>query len=325
MELRQLRYFLAVAEHRHFTRAARSLYVSQPALSQQVRALELELGTPLFDRLGRQVELTAAGRILVEHARAVLREIENARAAVDDVRGAIRGEIVIAAIQTANVGFLVDVIARFRGQHPGVVIRAREERTDAIPALLHSGEAQLGLTYLPTAEPDGLESRELFVEELVLVVPADDGRAGTTMPTRALQDLPLVVPPGGYCLRGGVDAALAEAGARQRVVAEITAIEAICAAVRARIGYAVLPAGYIVPRAAREQLGIARLTDPTPRRTVGVVHSKARHLCASSRAFLQELERAAARLPVEAISVPRAARDATTGRTGRRLTRQALA
>lgn len=94
-------------------------------------------------------------------------------------------------------------------------------------------EAQLGVTYVGAEESDGLETRELHVEELVLVLPMDDARAGTSLRTRALQDLPLVVPPGGYCLRGGVDAALAEAGARQHVVAEITAIEAICAAVRA--------------------------------------------------------------------------------------------
>lgn len=289
MEFRQLRYFLAVADHGHFTRAAQAQFVSQPALSQQIQALERELGVPLFDRLGRRVELTAAGRVLRDHARAVLREVENARAAVDDVRGAVRAEIVIAAIQTANVSFLVDVIAKFRQTHPGVVVRVREERTPAISELLLTGEAQLGLTYLPVMEPNSLEARELFVEELVLVIPADDVRAGTTMRTRELQELPLVVPPGGYCLRGGVDSALAEAGARQHVVAEITTIEGICAAVRAGVGFGILPARYIVPRAEREQLGVARLVDPTPRRTVGIVRCTERHLCAASAAFMQEL------------------------------------
>lgn len=289
MDIRQLRYFLAVAEHGHFTRAARTQYVSQPALSQQILALERELGVALFDRLGRRVELTAAGRVLREHARVVLREVENARAAIDDVRGAVRAEIVIAAIQTANVSFLVDVIARFRTTHPGVVVRVREERMAVVPELLRAGEAQLGLTYVPVVEPNGLETRELFVEELVLVMPADDRRAGTTLRTRELQDLPLVVPPGGYCLRGGVDAALAEAGARQRVVAEIAAIEGICEAVRSGVGYAILPARYIVPRADRERLALARLVEPTPRRTVGIVRSTERHLCAASAAFLDHL------------------------------------
>lgn len=285
MELRQLRYFVAVADHRNFTRAAESQFVSQPALSQQIQALERELDVVLFNRLGRRVELTAAGRVLHDHARSVLREVDNARSAMDDVRGALRGEIAIAAIQTAHVSFLVDVIAQMRRSHPGVVVRVREERSDAVPELVRAGEVQLGLTYVPLADTEGVEWNELFDEELVLVTPGDDARAGQSMCTAELGDLPLVVPPGGYCLRGGVDAALAEAGARQRVVAEITAIEAICEAVKAGVGYAILPARYIVPRAEREGLGVVRLTDPTPVRTVGVVWSTERHRCAASVAF----------------------------------------
>lgn len=290
MELRQLRYFVAVAEHRNFTRAAESQFVSQPALSQQIQALERELDVALFDRLGRRVELTAAGRVLHDHARSVLREVDNARSAMDDVRGALRAEISIAAIQTAHVSFLVDVIARMRRTHPGVVVRVREERSEAVPELVRAGEVQLGLTYVPLVSVEGVEWSELFDEELVLVTPGDDARAGMSMCTAEVGDLPLVVPPGGYCLRGGVDAALAEAGARQRVVAEITAIEAICEAVRAGVGYAILPARYIVPRAAREGLGVVRLVDPTPVRTVGVVWSTERHRCAASVAFGRALE-----------------------------------
>jgi LysR family cyn operon transcriptional activator len=178
MELRQLRYFLAVAEHRNFTRAAESQFVSQPALSQQIQALERELDVVLFNRLGRRVELTAAGRVLHDHARAVLREVDNARSAVEDVRGALRAEISIAVIQTANVSFLVDVIARMRRTHPGVVVRVREERSEAVPELVRAGEVQLGLTYVPLEDSDDVEWNELFDEELVLVTPGDDARGG---------------------------------------------------------------------------------------------------------------------------------------------------
>src|SRR5690606_19324185 len=285
MELRQLRYFVAVADHRNFTRAAESQFVSQPALSQQIQALERELDVVLFNRLGRRVELTAAGRVLHDHARSVLREVDNARSAMDDVRGALRGEIAIAAIQTAHVSFLVEVIAQMRHSHPGVVVRVREERSDGVPVLVRAGEVQQGLSYVQLADTEGEEWNELFDEELVLVTPGDDARARQSMCTAELADLPLVVPPGGYCLRGGVDAALAEAGARQRVVAEITAIEAICEAVKAGVGYAILPARYIVPRAEREGLGVVRLTDPTPVRTVGGGGSTERHRCAARVAF----------------------------------------
>lgn len=289
MELRQLRYFVAVADHRHFTRAAEAQFVSQPALSQQIQALERDVGAPLFDRLGRRVELTAAGRVLLEHARRVLREVENARAALEDVRGGVRGELTIATIQTANVGFLVDVIARFRRSHPGVMVRVREERSDAVAGILRSGGAQLGLAYLPVENAEGLRSSDLYVEELVLVVPIDDPRSGTSMPTRDVADIPLIVPPGGYCLRSGINTVLVEAGARQNVVAEIAAIDGICAAVRCGIGCALLPAHYVLPRAAREGLGVVRLVEPMPQRMIGVLGSTERYMCAATAAFAAEL------------------------------------
>lgn len=292
MELRQLRYFVAVADERHFTRAARTQFVSQPALSQQIQALEREVGAPLFDRLGRHVELTAAGRVLLEHARRVLREVENARAALEDVRGGVRGDLTIATIQTANVGFLVDVIARFHQTHPGVMVRVREERSDAVASVLRAGGAQLGLAYVPLEDAEDLCWTELYTEELVLVVPADDPRAATSMATGQVADVPLIVPPGGYCLRQGVNDVLSEAGARQNVVAEIAAIEGICAAVRSRMGCAILPARYVIPRAQREGLGVVRLIDPTPRRRVGFVASTQRYVCTATAAFTAELMQA---------------------------------
>lgn len=289
MNLRQLRYFLAVADLEQMTQAAKSLFVSQPALSQQIAALERELETPLFDRVGRGLELTAAGQVLRAHARRILREVENARTAIADLRGVVRGELSVATIQTANVGFLVEIIARFRTRHDGVVVRVREVPAHRVPELVREGEVNLGLTYLPLEESQDLEETFLYVEELVLVVPSGDHRAGGEMATGEVGDLPLVVPPGGYCLRRGIDNVLAEAGARQRVVAEINAIEGICEAVRAGVGFAILPAGYIGPRMTREGLGVVRLVDPVPRREVGVVRSTQRHLCAATRAFLEEL------------------------------------
>src|SRR5690606_41173768 len=102
MDIRQLRYFLAVAEHRHFTRAAQASFVSQPALSQRIRALERELGAPLFDRLAGGVELTTAGRVLRGYAERILRELENAKVAAEEVTGTARGELAGSTVQTAD-------------------------------------------------------------------------------------------------------------------------------------------------------------------------------------------------------------------------------
>jgi DNA-binding transcriptional LysR family regulator len=290
MELRQLRYLVAVAEHAHFTRAAESLYVSQPALSQQISALERELDVPLFDRLGRRVELTAAGRVLHDHALRIIRETENALAAVGDLRGNVRGDLTVSAVQTANVSFLVDAIAHFHTLHPGVVVRVREDRADNVFQAVLGGQANLGLTYLDGEPNEGLEAHPLYVEDLVLVVPRGHALAGTTLRTSDLGSLPLVVPPGGYCLRQGIDSVLSEAGATQNVVAEITAIEGICSAVRAGMGLSVLPARYILPRAEREGLATARLVNPVPQRTIAVIRATDRHACTATRAFLRTLQ-----------------------------------
>jgi LysR family cyn operon transcriptional activator len=294
MEIRQLRYFLAVAEHGHVTRAARAAFVSQPALSQQLQALEREVGMPLFDRLPRGVELTAAGRVLRDHARAVVRQADDARAAMDDLRGTLRGEVTVAAVQTASVVLVVDAIAAFHALHPGVVVRAREARADDVLRMVQQGDAGIGVTYLAAAEPVGFACEALYEEELVLVVRPDHPLAGRTVPAARAGELPLVVPPGGYCLRRGIDEVLAEAGARQRVVAEIASLEGICAAVRAGVGAAVLPARYAVPRLEAQGLAMVRLAEPVPRRTVGVVRAAERHACTATRAFLDALRLAAA-------------------------------
>src|SRR5690606_18502354 len=129
-------------------------FVSQPALSQQIAVLERELGTPVFDRLSRRVELTSAGRVLREHAELIVRAAENARSAVDDVRGAVRGELVIASIQTASMPFLVSAIARFRARYDGVVVRVREARAHEVVESVRSGAADLGVTYLTDDMPE---------------------------------------------------------------------------------------------------------------------------------------------------------------------------
>lgn len=289
MDLRQLNYFLAVARHEHMTRASRALFVSQPALSQQIAALERDLGIPLFDRVGRGLELTAAGRVLQARAQRIVEEVDSARAALDDLRGTVRGEIVVAAIQTAGATVLVQAMTGFHARHPGVVVRVREERADAVVEQVLRGEANLGVTYLPAEAPEGVEMEPLHQEELVLVVPLDHPLAGSELAAAQVADLPLVVPPGGYCLRKGIDAVLDEAGARQRVVAEIASMEGISQAVRSGVGVAILPLRYIEPRAAREELAVVRLVDPVPRRTVGVVRSAQRHACTATRAFMEVL------------------------------------
>lgn len=288
MELRQLRYFLAVAEHRHFTRAAEASFVSQPALSQQIQGLERELGAPLFDRLASGAELTTAGRVLREHAERVLREVENARVAVEEVVGTVRGELAVSAVHTANLVFVVDRLARFREEHPGVAVRIHEERSADVVQSVLAGKVNLGITYLPVRH-DALHATVLYDEELVLVVPEGHRLAGRTIRAAQLAELPLIVPPEGFCLRTAIDEELRRSGTAARIALEISAIESICEAVRAGLGITLLPRLYMERGRPRAGLATATLTEPAPVRPVYAIRRADRHLCVATRAFLSAL------------------------------------
>lgn len=285
MDIRRLRYFLAVAEHRHFTRAAEASFVSQPALSQQIQALERQLGTPLFDRLTTGAELTTAGQVLRSYAERILREVDNARAAVEEVVGTVRGELSVSAVHTANLALAVEALARFRREHPTVAVRIHEERAGEVMESVLAGRVNLGITYLPVRN-GALEATPLYEEEMVLVVPEGHPAAEGIEGSDGLEGLPLIVPPEGFCLRVGIDQALGPPGAGAQVVAEISSIESICAAVRAGLGVTLLPRGYAERPEGIPGLHAVALPGATPRRVVGVIRRADRHLCLATQAFL---------------------------------------
>jgi len=127
MEFRQLRYFLAVAECQSFTRGAEKVAVSQPSLSVQIAALEDELGAPLFDRLGRQVALTEAGRLFRDHAQRVMRETELAAQSIQDLTGAEQGRLVVGSISTVNSYLIPPLVCRFKQRFPRVHLHVRAQ------------------------------------------------------------------------------------------------------------------------------------------------------------------------------------------------------
>src|SRR5262245_41333831 len=122
MDLRRLALFLDVVDHGGVTRAAEAAHVSQPSVSQAIRELESELGTPLFHRVGRRLVLTAAGEALVEPARQALRDVDTARAAVEAVAGLERGRLDLAALPTLAIDPMAPLVGRFRRAHPGVTL-----------------------------------------------------------------------------------------------------------------------------------------------------------------------------------------------------------
>jgi DNA-binding transcriptional LysR family regulator len=241
MELRHLRYFEAVARLNHVTRAAAELHVAQPALSKQLRDLEGELGVALFDRVGRRVRLTEAGEALLPHARAVLAQVEAARAAMAERVGLRRGLATIGAPPTVGTNLLPAALAAFNQRYPGIELRLREAGLSTLLELLAAGLADLVVVTLPVDGPD-LAIAPLFSEELVLAVASRHPLAGEPKVALAsLADEPFVLSPPNYELRDATIDACRRAGFAPRVVLDGGEMDTLLRFVAAGLGVALVP------------------------------------------------------------------------------------
>ncbi|MDQ6775338.1 MAG: LysR substrate-binding domain-containing protein [Actinomycetota bacterium] len=179
MELRQLRYLLALAEERHFTRAAARAHIAQPALSQQIRRLEDEVGLPLVERTTRRVALTDAGELLVDRARRILAEVDAAQSELEALRGVQRGHVTVGAMHTMGPVDVSLVLAIFHERHRGVELTVREQSSEELAEMLRVDELDLAfLSVTERIESHGLGLQQLVSEEIVAVLPADHPLAG---------------------------------------------------------------------------------------------------------------------------------------------------
>lgn len=285
MELRQLRYFLAVAQHKSFTRAAHAIHLSQPSLSIQIHALEDELGSPLFHRLGRQVALTDAGMVLYDYAKRALRDLDQAKETIREITGAERGQLTIGVLSTVNTYLIPPVVARFRRRFPNLAIHIYAQPSQDIEQELLSNQLDLGLCLLPTTAPR-LVTKRLFTETLCLVGPRTARSLGTRTKMSNLANLPLVLMPTDYCLRKMIESACAHVGIHPNVSIEMSAPEGILEVVAQGAGWTILPELYV--RHANKDLGlqVVKLYDPVPRHAVGFASLAHRYLGPAAHAFM---------------------------------------
>lgn len=284
MDERRLRAFLAVVEEGTVTAAAARLHIAQPSLSQTLHALERELAVPLFDRVGRGLRLSAAGRELVGPARQALLALEEARATVADVAGLHAGSLELTALPTLAVDPLATLLGAFRRAHPGVLVRVREPDSAAgVADEVHAGLSELGLAHLPSAA-GALVAHPLGEQELLVVLPPGSAESAAPLRPAQLAELPLVVSPPGTSTRMLLDQALAQAGVSPRIAVETAAREAIVPLVLAGAGSALLPAALAAEAGRRG----AVLRSPRPRivRRIGLL-SRSGPLSPAARAFLR--------------------------------------
>ncbi|BBA96272.1 putative LysR family transcriptional regulator [Actinacidiphila reveromycinica] len=243
MDLRQLEYFVAVAEERNFTRAAARVHISQSGVSAQVRRLEQELGAELFDRSARTVALTVAGKAALDHARAALAAAGAVAQAVGEVTEVIRGRLAVGMVIGCTLTPLFDALAAFHRAHPGVGISLLEENSELLVEQVRSGALDLALVGTASAAPDGLEALTVVGERLVAVVPAGHPLAGRRR--LALRDVaahPVICMPPGTGLRTVLDRACAAGGLRPVIAFQASAADAIADLAARGLGVGVLSA-----------------------------------------------------------------------------------
>ncbi len=285
MDERRLRYFLAVVDEGGVTRAAARVRIAQPSLSQALRSLEAELGADLFDRIGRGVRLTTAGRQLVGPARRVLRAMDEARDAVAGVSELRAGTLELATLPTLAVDPMAVLIGRFRERYSGIRVQVKEaDSAEGLLAMVGERACDLGAAHLPLRR-EGLKDHPLGEQELLFILPPGSTSSQPLRPAE-LAEIPLIVTPPGTSTRILLDQALAAVGVTPRIAVETAAREAILPLVLSGAGAALLPAP--LARDAGQSGAIVRAARPAITRRIGLVYRDA-PLSAAARAFLSSV------------------------------------
>jgi LysR family cyn operon transcriptional activator len=284
MLLRHIRYFLAVAEHGNFSRAAEALHVSQPTLSQQIRQLEETLQAPLLDRSGRAITLTDAGVAYLAYARRALQDLEAGRRAIHDVGELSRGALRVAMTPTFTAYLIGRLVDGFNSRYPGITLTIQEMAQERMEALLNDDALDVGIAFGEVRSPD-IETQRLLTESLVLMVGQSHPHANRRLPI-TLEELNrevLVLLNREFVTRMQIDRHFRDLGVASRIAIEVNSISAIVEIVRRGRLATVLPAA-----TAREQTGLfpVPLEFRAPERTAVLLQRKGAYRTAAARAFV---------------------------------------
>lgn len=272
MNLRDLQYLVALADHRHFGRAAEASFVSQPTLSTQIQKLERELGVALVERGPRQVVLTGAGESVVEHARVVLEEADIIRAIAQRATDPEAGSLRLGLFPTLAPYLLPHVVPALRERFPNLELLLVEEKTDVVLERLADGHLDVGLLALPVDQP-GLRQELLFTEEFVLAVPATHPLAvvGGPVDISVLVDEDVLLLEEGHCLRDQALDVCQLTGAKERRGFRATSLETLRQMVAAGVGITLLPELAVqAPVAHSDDIALLRFTEPVPSRSIAM-------------------------------------------------------
>ena len=276
LTLKHLRYFQALAQHRHFGRAADACAISQPALSLQIKELEALFGVALVERNAREIRLTSVGEALLDKARGILLAVgeldELARAA----KGPLAGRLRMGVIPTVAPYLLPRIIAALSDRLPDLDLHLREAMTEVLIAELQEGRLDVAILALPISEPT-LTEFALFDEDFVLVRPAED--AGNPVPSpQTLQTMRLLLLEEGHCFRDQALSFCQMDATRPGALMEGSSLSTLVQMVGAGMGVTLIPDMAVDMETRSADVAIARFPAPRPRRTIGMVWRKSNPL-----------------------------------------------
>lgn len=296
MELRQLRYFIEVAEREHVTKAADHLHVAQSSISLQIAKLEAELGVNLFERVGRQVKLTQIGKVFLNHVKSAVHDIDYAKEKIDEYLDPENGTIKIGYPTSLANHFLPTVISAFRDNQPNVSYHLRQGSYINLIESVKTGD--IGLAFIgpvPTNDPD-LESFILFTEGFSVLLPANHPFADKkSINLSDLRNDNFVLFPKGYILEKLAVEACEHAGFVPNIIAVGEDMDAIKGLVTAGIGISILPDGTFSDAIPRFTVKIP-INNPQVQRTVGIITSNHRELAPTEQIFYQFVKKFFSRL-----------------------------
>lgn len=268
MELKQLRFFVHVAELGSFSRAAVFLSVAQPALSRHIRRLESELGAELFYRNGRGVELTAAGDRLLHHAKAIVDQTRQARSELAALKEQPTGVTVLGVPPTVGQFLPAPLVRIFRSRYPSVVLRIVEVYSAHVHEWLSSGRIDVGLAYDLPRPNRALLTEHLWDENLCLVSPGNGAGVRPDFPFSRLSEMPLMLPGRPHGLRLLIDNAAAQHDVELKIELEVDSVTTTKELVQGGMGHTILPLAAVHKEVELGRMSARRLTAPPLTRTV---------------------------------------------------------
>ena len=292
MNLGDLRYLVAVADHRHFGRAAEACFVSQPTLSTQIKKLERELGVDLFERHPRQVLLTSAGERIVEHARTVLAETDTIRDVARRAQNPEGGTLRIGVFPTLGPYLLPHVVPVIHERFPDLELLLVEEKTEVVLRMLSEGKLDVGVLAQPVGVPH-LDELPVFEEEFLLAAPVDHPLAAGTggvglSDLSVLEGETVLLLSDGHCLRDQALSVCQLAGASERAGFRATSLETLRQMVAAGVGITLLPALSVhAPVPEYAGIRLLRFAAPPPSRRIALYS----RTTSAYRGFLPEIAR----------------------------------